>query len=315
MLLAYLDEFGHIGPYIDHDHPKFNDHPVFGYAGFVMPAENVRKFGGFFEHIKETLLDFEIRKAQKHPRRWEKKGASLFTTRNMTNYPEAAHAFRRLMRRLTELDGKIVYYGQVKPVGSEKETAESSAARTAHHLRQSLMRLSTYANSCDENIMVVLDSVDDKPRLHAVETMSSFIYSKSSPSDLRRIVEAPMQVESHLYATIQFADWVCALVSRASHHHFVEQSEFAWASEKFGSVMSKACTEQSKIHLPHTSGPHRSVYTKRLFGPTIWVESKTDGQATTAWSSSANTVTGLGDRVPELTALRQALAAQSDSSD
>ncbi|MDZ7917763.1 MAG: hypothetical protein U5O16_39115 [Rhodococcus sp. (in: high G+C Gram-positive bacteria)] len=102
MLLAYLDEFGHIGPYIGPDHPKFNDHPVFGYAGFVMPAENVRKFGGFFEHVKETLLEFEIQKANAHPRRWEKKGASLFTTRNIVRYPEASHAFRRLMRRLID---------------------------------------------------------------------------------------------------------------------------------------------------------------------------------------------------------------------
>jgi hypothetical protein len=83
MLIAYLDEFGHIGPYISDSHTKFNTHPVFGYAGFVMPAENVREFGGYFEYIKENLLRFEIERDGAHPRRWEKKGASLFTTKNI----------------------------------------------------------------------------------------------------------------------------------------------------------------------------------------------------------------------------------------
>lgn len=74
MLLAYIDEFGHIGPYISHEHAKFNNHPVFGYVGFIIPAQNVRLLGGTFEFLKEKLLSYEIEKAGAHPRRWEKKG-------------------------------------------------------------------------------------------------------------------------------------------------------------------------------------------------------------------------------------------------
>ena len=43
--IAYLDEFGHVGPYVSRTHPRHNDSPVFGFAGFVMPAEEVRGFG------------------------------------------------------------------------------------------------------------------------------------------------------------------------------------------------------------------------------------------------------------------------------
>lgn len=57
MLLAYLDEFGHIGSFISKDHDKFKDHPVFGYAGFVIPAHNVRYLGGLFEFLKKSLLE------------------------------------------------------------------------------------------------------------------------------------------------------------------------------------------------------------------------------------------------------------------
>ena len=83
MLIAYLDEFGHQGPYIRHDHKKFNTHPVFGYAGYLIPSHSVRQFGGYFEYVKEQLLDWEITQANAHPRRWEKKGSALFTTANI----------------------------------------------------------------------------------------------------------------------------------------------------------------------------------------------------------------------------------------
>ena len=33
--IAYLDEFGHVGPYVVRRDPRPNDSPVFGLAGFV----------------------------------------------------------------------------------------------------------------------------------------------------------------------------------------------------------------------------------------------------------------------------------------
>lgn len=169
MLLAYLDEFGHVGPYVSPKHPKYKTHPAFGYAGFVVPSSNVRAFGGFFEHIKESLLKFEIDRDGEHPRRWEKKGASLLTTKNVLRYPDLTNSIHRLLTRLIELDGRVIYYGQLKPAGSEKETGESSSERNAHHLRQILIRLGSYANQEESDVLVVLDSTDDKPRLAAVE--------------------------------------------------------------------------------------------------------------------------------------------------
>lgn len=42
--IAYLDEFGHIGPYVSREHPSYHDSPVFGLAGFVLPSSEVRGF-------------------------------------------------------------------------------------------------------------------------------------------------------------------------------------------------------------------------------------------------------------------------------
>ena len=58
--IAYLDEFGHIGPYIARNDPRHNDSPVFGLAGLVLPIGQVRNFGTWFYQRKCELLKFEI---------------------------------------------------------------------------------------------------------------------------------------------------------------------------------------------------------------------------------------------------------------
>ena len=86
--VVYLDEFGHIGPYISRTDPRHNDSPVFGLAGFALPIDEIRRFGTWFYQRKQELLKFEINRSGEHPAIWEKKGASLYTAKNVTNYPE-----------------------------------------------------------------------------------------------------------------------------------------------------------------------------------------------------------------------------------
>jgi hypothetical protein len=247
VLIAYLDEFGHIGPFISGAHKKFNDHPVFGFGGFVMPAENVRAFGGYFEYLKERLLAYEIQRDQAHARRWEKKGASLLRTQNIEKYgSEIRPVLSRLERKLKALGGRLFFYGQVKPIGSAKETGESSSQRSSHALRQAILRLSQYAESLDETILICTDSVDQGPRLDAVMASASFIYGAHTPA-LKRVIEIPMQLESHYYGTTQYADWVCAMLSRSTHALLVEGSEFTWAPALLRNSGARLFTDNSKI--------------------------------------------------------------------
>ena len=94
--IAYLDEFGHIGPYISRDDPQHNDSPVFGLAGLVLPIEEVRNFGTWFYQRKCELLKFEIDRSDLHPSVWEKKGSALYTVRNVRAYREL-RSFTNLM--------------------------------------------------------------------------------------------------------------------------------------------------------------------------------------------------------------------------
>ena len=64
---AYLDEFGHIGPYVRRADQSYKESPVFGLAGFVLPAIEVRGFGTWFFQRRCELLDFEIKRSGEHP--------------------------------------------------------------------------------------------------------------------------------------------------------------------------------------------------------------------------------------------------------
>jgi len=108
---AYLDEFGHIGPYISRDHADYNDSPVFGLAGIVLPASEVREFSTWFYQRKCQFLAFEIARSKKHPTEWEKKGSSLFTTTNINRYPELIRFASRFLNRIEKCGGRLIYVG------------------------------------------------------------------------------------------------------------------------------------------------------------------------------------------------------------
>lgn len=133
MLIVYLDEFGHVGPYISPKHKKYHENPVFGYGGFVIPEVEVRRFGGYFEHIKERLLAEEIRAANVHPRRWEKKGASLLTTKNYNKYgSEMIPALKRISRELKRSRGNVFFlWAREATRSSEHQLRIDSGARKA----------------------------------------------------------------------------------------------------------------------------------------------------------------------------------------
>ena len=63
-----------------------------------------------------------------------------------------------------------------------------------------------YSNHQEEDVLIFLDSVDTKAREEALSVSASFIYASNSPESVKRVLEAPMQLEIHFYGTTQFAD-------------------------------------------------------------------------------------------------------------
>ncbi|GAB2746892.1 DUF3800 domain-containing protein [Sinomonas soli] len=244
MHIAYLDEFGHIGPYVSKSDRKYGTHPVFGFAGIVLPADRVREFGSFFFNLKNNLLQWELNQSGVHPNRWEKKGSALLTTKNIGTYPQVRSAMNRIFNKLESLDGRVFFYGQLKPKGGPEIITETSRSRYDNAMIQTMIRASDSLDRA-ESLMIILDEVDDKSRLEALASAGGFIFSDPRG---KRIIEPPLQVESHLYQIVQAADWICALLGRLSAYWFdPEWNEFEWAHKYFTERLAIVTMRKSKL--------------------------------------------------------------------
>lgn len=208
--MAYLDEFGHIGPFVSKTDPTYKESPVFGLAGYIMPLDKVRSFGTWFYQLKCNLLQWEINRSGQHSATWEKKGSALYTVPNVTQYRELRTATNRLLKKINNVGGHSFY------VGLKKTHAPNAAnANGLYHavLKEALKRLNDF---CEQDapegsrFMLALDEHDQRDAL--LTTASTQMYGGAQP--MRRLIEPPFQIESHRYQTMQTADWLAGLVGR-----------------------------------------------------------------------------------------------------
>jgi hypothetical protein len=83
---VYLDEFGHIGPFMSRKSPRYNESPVFGIAGIILPEDSVRPFATRFLRLKQHIFKTEIEASGKAPSHWEKHGTAIFTAKQLARY-------------------------------------------------------------------------------------------------------------------------------------------------------------------------------------------------------------------------------------
>lgn len=234
--IAYLDEFGHIGPFISRSHAKHNTSPVFGLGGFVLPVERVRPFASYFYELKCNLLAFEIERAGIPAFLWEKKGASLYTTENVLRYAQLRRATLRLLNRI-EKDKGMVFYVGVQKTHSPEEHDPKALYRAV--LREAIKRLDDFCGRREDLFMMVLDELQDRRfREEIVAEASCEMFG-----DARRVrmIEPPIQAESHLFQTLQCADWICGLVGRAGCHLVApaEYEDLVWVPKYFSERLSR----------------------------------------------------------------------------
>jgi hypothetical protein len=213
LYIAYLDEFGHIGPYVSKEDPSHNTHPVFGLAGVVLPYGEVRRFATYFFKLKNDLLSFEIQRSGQHPARWEKKGSSLYTIKNVQKYPELRRSTFRLLNKIESLGGFVIYVGLQK-----KTTPEKHDPKKLYHavLREVIKRLDQECEQKSAQLLIVLDQQEDRVMRPAI--VQNAACEMFGQSQRKALIEPPIQAESHLYQTIQCADWICGIVGRLSHY-------------------------------------------------------------------------------------------------
>lgn len=254
MLLAYIDEIGQPGAFVDLNHPRYSDSPAFGYGGFIISEKYAREFAACFEHNKRTLFASEIPK-DIDPGRWEKKGANLLYAKVNEERPQNLRVLCKLVHKLVkDFRGQLFYYAEEKPLGTPKETncrKEEYSLREEICMRETLNRLARFADQQSEQILVLMDQINEKSRQQRLPIMYSHILGRATKhEDMRRIIEPPMHVDSKLSANIQFADWICALVKRAIEYQLVEHSRYEWLTKvnDLNKVRGNF-THESKLHL------------------------------------------------------------------
>lgn len=240
LYFAYLDEFGHIGPYIGRNDPAHNDSPVFGLGGMILPYTSVRHFSTWFYQLKCNLLAWEIEKSGQHPATWEKKGSALYTTMNVNKYRQVRTATNRLLKKIRDCGGHAFFVGLQK----NRPVAEfNSQALYLTVLGEAMKRLNQYADQNDSDMVIVMDEHQDRDAI--LTRASQAMYG--GPKPRRRIIEPPFQVESERYQTCQCADWLCGLYGRigAFQARPDEWGEMSWTQTYFQDRIDAASIRSS----------------------------------------------------------------------
>lgn len=206
MIFAYLDEFGHIGPFISRAHPEFNASPVFGLAGILLPEQAIRSFATYFLQRKSELLAHDIERSGKPAYAWEKKGSSLFTANSLEKYPEIRRTAFRLITNLQKSGGHIFYYGREKVRQADGLNSTGFYKTIFSHC---LRDIDKFCEARRQNYVVVLD--EHSSRKDLLETASKTMFG-SEPT--RKLASPPFEVESYLNQNIQAADWIAAIIGR-----------------------------------------------------------------------------------------------------
>jgi hypothetical protein len=217
---VYLDEFGHIGPFIARNDPRHNTSPVFGFAGIVLPVDEVRKFSTFFYKLKCNLLEWEITNdpKQRPAYQWEKKGSALYSIKNIETYAELRQATFRLINKIKSIGGFVFYSGIEKELPHNEHTPEALYISV---LRDCIRRIDRYCNNNKATFSMLLDAIDsDEPgakrkfRLAGISAASSEMFGYHHGNICTSLLEPPYQLESHLYQNLQCTDWFCGLLSK-----------------------------------------------------------------------------------------------------
>lgn len=213
--VAYLDEFGHVGQFVSRAHPQFKTSPVFGLGGLLLPADQIREFAIFFYQLKCQLLAWDL--ANENPRnlpayQWEKKGSKLYTVRNITQYRPLRQSTFRLINHIKKVGGHIIYAGEQKGTETKYHDASDTFKRQLLHAVRTIDRYCTQSNS---TFMLLLDEqrAGNEWRERNVEACTLAMFEDATEK-CRNMVEPPLQGESHLFQTLQCADWICGLVGR-----------------------------------------------------------------------------------------------------
>lgn len=208
MLVAFLDEFGHEGVYINKSHPKHNTSPIFGYGGFIMRVDNIRDFSLSFNRMRHFFIENNKFLLKELYENYEVKGRHIFKEKSMSSRHKrrVSNLGHKLLNSINNSDGRIFYTGMEKYQSLKDHDPSNLHVATA---RNSIKNISKYATSIDEKVMIIFDQ-------HSVHEnrCRPIADSMIRGGQFKSLVEPPHEAISELYNNIQAADWICSILLR-----------------------------------------------------------------------------------------------------
>jgi hypothetical protein len=201
----------------------------------MLPSDKVRAFATWFYKLKCRLLAFEIDRDGVPAYQWEKKGSALYTTKNVLQYRELRSATFRLLNRIDKDGGIVFYVGIQKTHSPEKNSPKDLYCAVLH---ESIKRLDQYCSTRNSHFQILLDEQEDILRKKIVAEASKQMFGEAT----KTMIEPPIQAESHLFQTLQCADWLCGLIGRVGCYKALplEYGELIWTEKYFKSRLNQA---------------------------------------------------------------------------
>ena len=216
---VYLDEFGHIGPFMSRASPRYNESPVFGLAGIILPEMAIRPFATKFLQLKQHVFQGEIALSGKTASHWEKKGSGIFTAKQLARYPHFRSTGFRLLNYVRDCGGKVFYYGREKIAGTTNVNARGLYTTVLNH---TIRQLESFSKVAETTFVLIVDQHSARKEL--LVTSLKTMYDNESPA--LRMLSPPFEVESHVNQNIQAADWTATIVGRLWAHQ-LRPAEYA----------------------------------------------------------------------------------------
>lgn len=233
MYLLYLDEFGHPGPYIPSD-PRHQQHPLFGFAGFVVDGRRWRDFDREFLRLKTRFYKEEVERAQTleglRPERYEPK-----RLRSRRDIRFTSH----IMGLVGKCGGCVFAYGCVKHGAHPAE--HNYQGLYMSRVQGALRRFEKYlANAPRRDLgVVIMDRRTEAQNKRVLESAQSHLFSAPEfrKPDVR-ITETPLLVPSEWYHGVQAADVIGRAVGRIYWHRKLNNPRFKKYDHQLGPVLS-----------------------------------------------------------------------------
>lgn len=111
----------------------------------------------------------------------------------------------RIINTIGKKGGFLLYVGEVKQNNIDKHNPQATYNSS---LTEIIKRIDNEFKDMDANFLIFMDDSEGRS-----DIVKRSIYEMHQ-NDKYQLIEAPMQVDSKLYQTIQCADWLCSIYGK-----------------------------------------------------------------------------------------------------